>query len=326
VSRALRLLGLLLGVAVLAWLVAHADLAELIGVFPRIGWGFLAILAVRAATILSNAAAWRCPMPRRDRPSFATFIVLRWICEAINATLPAAQIGGDVVRARLLQQRIEAPAHVIASVGAASVAVDFSLTIVAEILFTVLGFVLLAWLGSQADWWPVAACAVLLPLFAWFSWELLVSRRLLAALTRRLLRVGRRRLAAWLQSLDAALQLVAGRHAAMAVSLALHLLTFFGHAFETWLTLSLMGAPTGFAAAIMLESISFAARSAAFLIPSGWGAQEATLVALAAVAGLSPDSALALGLVKRAREFAVGLPGLAAWGMAERRGRAKPAG
>ena len=42
VSRALRLLGLLLGSRVLAWLVAHADLAELIGVFPRIGWGFLA--------------------------------------------------------------------------------------------------------------------------------------------------------------------------------------------------------------------------------------------------------------------------------------------
>jgi hypothetical protein len=42
-------------------------------------------------------------------------------------------------------------------------------------------------------------------------------------------------------------------------------------------------------------------------------------MALAAVAGLSPDNALALGLVKRAREFAVGLPGLAAWAVAERR-------
>ena len=76
--------------------------------------------------------------------------LLRWICEAINATLPAAQIGGDVVRARLLQQRIAAPAR-----GAASVAVDFCMTIVAEILFTVLGFVLLAWLGAEASWWPV---------------------------------------------------------------------------------------------------------------------------------------------------------------------------
>ena len=325
-SRALRLLGLLLGAAVLAWLVAHADLAELIGVFPRIGWGFLAILAVRAATILSNAAAWRCLVPRRDRPDFATFALLRWICEAVNATLPVAQIGGDVVRARLLQQRIAAPAHDIAAVGAASVAVDFSLTIVAEILFTSFGFVLMAWLGAKADWRPVIAGAVLLPPFAWFGWELLVRRRLLAALQRRLLRVGSGRLAAWLQSLDAALQLIAGSHTLMAVSLALHLVSFLGHAAETWLTLSLMGAPTGFAAAIMLESISFSARSAAFLISSGWGAQEAALVALAAVAGLSPGTALALGLVKRAREFAVGLPGLAVWGLAEPSGRTKPAG
>ena len=105
----------------------------------------------------------------------------------------------------------------------------------------------------------------------------------------------------------------------MALALALHAATYFGHAVETWLTLYLMGAPVGFAAAVMLESISFAARTAAFLIPSGWGAQEATLVALAAVAGLSPDSALALGLVKRAREFAIGLPGLATWAVVERR-------
>jgi hypothetical protein len=35
------------------------------------------------------------------------------------------------------------------------------------------------------------------------------------------------------------------------------------------------------------------------------------------------ENALALGLVKRAREFAVGLPGLAAWAIAERRLRWK---
>jgi putative membrane protein len=321
VSRALRLLGLLLGVAVLAWLVAHADPAELLAVFPRIGWGFFAILAVRTATVGINAAAWRCLVPRWDRPSFASFVLLRWIGEAINATLPAAQIGGDVVRARLLQQRIATPAY-----GAASVAVDFCVTMIAEILFTVLGFVLLARLSGEASWWPVAISAALLPPFAWFSWALLVRRRLLAALQHRLVRMRRFRLAAWLKSLDTALELVAGGRVAMAVSLALHMITFLGHTVETWLTLSLMGAPTGFAAAVMLESISFAARSAAFLIPSGWGAQEATLIALAAVAGLSPDNALALGLVKRAREFAVGLPGLVAWAVAERRPTVKPAG
>jgi putative membrane protein len=314
VNRALRLLGLLLGIAILAWLLAHADIAELIEVFPHIGWGFLAILAVRGSTVVINAFAWRCLVPRHDRPSFASFLALRWIGEAINATLPAAQIGGDVVRARLLQRRLSAPAG-----GAASVAVDFCLSLVAQILFTILGFVLLAWLSHQASWWPVAVSAAVLPAFAIFSWELLVRRRLLMALKRGLLRLRRRRLAAFLGSLAEALELVAGSRAALALSLALHMLTFTGHSLELWLTLYLMGAPTGFLAAIMLESISYAARSAAFLIPSGWGAQEATLVALAAVAGLTPDSALALGLVKRAREFAIGLPGLAAWAIAERR-------
>lgn len=317
-SRALRLAGLLLGVAVVLWLVAQADVATLLGVFPQIGWGFAAIVAARAATILIDTAAWRSLLPGTERPRFSSVLPLRWIGESINTTLPAGQIGGDVVRARLLQQRMAAPAH-----GAASVALDFCLSLFAQIMFTVLGFVLLAWLSREASWWPVAAGAVLLPLFAAASWELLVRRRLLAAAERTALRLGWRPLASSLQALAAALVLVAGSRAALARSLALHVASLFGHAAELWLTLHLMGLPIGFAEAILLESLSFAARSAAFLIPSGWGAQEASLVALAGVTGLSADSALALGLVKRAREFAVGLPGLAAWAIAERRRSAR---
>ena len=38
-------------------------------------------------------------------------LALRWIGKSINTTLPAAQIGGDVVRARLLQRLVAAPAR-----------------------------------------------------------------------------------------------------------------------------------------------------------------------------------------------------------------------
>ena len=313
-TRALRLAGLLLGVALVAWLVAQADLATLLGALSNIGWGFTAILAVRGATILTNAAAWHCLIPGGERPPFRTTLSLRWIGEAINTTLPAAQIGGDIVRARLMQRRLPGPAR-----GAASVAVDFFLSLLAQILFTLLGFVLLAWLSRDASWWPVAIGAVLLPVFAVFSWELLVRRRLLAALERVALRLGWQRAAGSLQALGEGLVLVARSRTALAVSLSLHVTSFLGHAAELWLTLYLMAAPVGFAAAVMLESISFAARSVAFLIPSGWGAQEIALVGLAGVAGLSPETALALGLVKRAREFAIGLPGLVAWAIAEHR-------
>ncbi len=316
-NRALRLLGLALGVAIVVWLVARADAAALFGVFPAIGWGFAVILLARGATIVVDCAAWYCLLPRAERPAFAAMLPLRWIGESINTTLPAAQIGGDVVRARLLQRRVALPAR-----GAASVAVDFCLSLFAQILFTLLGFVLLARLGDAAGWWPaaisVALSAALVPAFAIVSWELLVRRRLLAAAERGAARFGQHRLAAALGALGIALGLVANGRAALALSLIFHLASFIGHAGELWLTLYLMGLSTGFAEATLLESLSLGARSAAFLIPSGWGAQEAALIALATLTGISGETALALGLVKRAREFAIGLPGLAAWAIAER--------
>jgi len=316
VNSSLRLLGLALGVAIVVWLVVHADPAALFGVFPRIGWGFAAILAARGATIIIDCAAWYCILPRAERPTFAAMLPLRWIGESINTTLPAAQIGGDVVRARLLQQHVAAPAR-----GAASVAVDFCLSLFAQILFTLLGFVLLARLGDRTGWWPAMLSAALVPGFVLLSWELLVRRRLLAAAKRGAARLGQRRLAAALEALGAALGLIATSRAALALSLALHLASFVGHAGELWLTLYLMGVSAGPAEALLLESLSLAARSAAFPIPSGWGAQEAALIALATLTGLPAETALALGLIKRAREFAIGLPGLAAWAIAERRRR-----
>jgi putative membrane protein len=319
VNRTLRFLGLGLGVALVGWLVARTDAAALFGVFPRIGWGFALILAARGATVIVDCAAWYCLLPRAERPPFAVLLPLRWIGESINTTLPAAQIGGDVVRARLLQQRIALPAR-----GAASVAVDFCLSLFAQILFTLLGFVILARLGDAWGWWPVALSAALVPAFAILSWEILVRRRLLAAAERGAARLGQHRLAAALGALGIALGLVATSRAALALSLSFHLASFIGHAAELWLTLYLMGISTGFAEATLLESLSLAMRSAAFLIPSGWGAQEASLIALATLTGLSAESALAVGLVKRAREFAIGLPGLAAWAIAEHRRPLRP--
>ena len=315
-TRALRLFGLLLGVGILTWLIGHADTAALWRVSARIGWGFLAIVAARASSIVVDSAAWYLLVPHRERPAFVRMTPLRWIGEAINTTLPAGQIGGEVVRAQLLQRLLAAPAH-----GAASVAVDFALSLFAQILFTLLGFVLLARLGSAVDWWWVVGLAALVPAFAVLCWELLARRRLLAAAERWAARLGQRRLAAVLHALAGGLGLIAEGRVALALSLCLHGTSFVVHAGDLWLTLYLMGAPTGIEQATMLESLSLAARSAAFLIPSGWGAQEASLVALAAVTGISLDTALALGLVKRAREFAIGLPGLATWGWLERRNR-----
>jgi hypothetical protein len=49
------------------------------------------------------------------------------------------------------------------------------------------------------------------------------------------------------------------------------------------------------------------------MVPGALGVQEASLIVLGSVIGLTPDVSLALSLVKRFRELAWGLPGLAMW-------------
>jgi hypothetical protein len=62
--------------------------------------------------------------------------------------------------------------------------------------------------------------------------------------------------------------------------------------------------------ALLLESLGQAIRGAAFAIPGALGIQEGGYLLLAPVAGLSPETALALSLAKRTRELILGLPGL----------------
>lgn len=63
----------------------------------------------------------------------------------------------------------------------------------------------------------------------------------------------------------------------------------------------------------MIESLVDMVRGAAFLMPGALGAQEGTFVVLGGLFGLRPDQALAVSLIRRVRELAIGLPGLIAW-------------
>jgi len=88
---------------------------------------------------------------------------------------------------------------------------------------------------------------------------------------------------------------------------------------EVWLALRFLGHPVAWTDALLLESAGQAIRGAAFAIPGAIGAQEGGFLLLAPLVGLSPDVALALSLAKRAREIALGVPGIAYLHWSERR-------
>jgi hypothetical protein len=72
-----------------------------------------------------------------------------------------------------------------------------------------------------------------------------------------------------------------------------------------------------FGVVLVIESLLYATRSAAFFVPAAVGVQEGAYIVLGAAFGLGPDMALALSLLKRARDLVIELPALGAWQIIE---------
>src|SRR6266567_3802827 len=97
------------------------------------------------------------------------------------------------------------------------------------------------------------------------------------------------------------------------VTTAMHMIGWLIGTLEILIALALMGHPVGLKEATIIESLTNAIRGAAFAVPGGFGVQEGGLVLLGHLMGLAPETALALSLVKRMPDLALGLPGLLAW-------------
>jgi uncharacterized membrane protein YbhN (UPF0104 family) len=74
-----------------------------------------------------------------------------------------------------------------------------------------------------------------------------------------------------------------------------------------------LGQPLGMVDAFIVESLDSGVRAAAFMVPGALGALEGSYVLFGALFGLPAETALAVSLTKRARELALGLPGLLFW-------------
>jgi len=89
---------------------------------------------------------------------------------------------------------------------------------------------------------------------------------------------------------------------------------------EVWIALWLLGYPSSFLVAFLIESLVQGVRAAAFLIPGALGAQEGGFLLVGTLLSIPAEGALALALARRARELAFGIPGLLAWQWFEARG------
>jgi len=320
--KRLTIVALLLGAVLFVALLWHYDARDIAAATAAAGWGLLYVAAFRFVTIATDSLGWRALFSLPDRPRFGRLFLFRWVGEAVNSLLPVAQVGGDVARARLVMQE-----GVPGGEAGATVVVDFTLGLLAQFLYTVLGAALFMSAGSAGNdvrglWVGLLIGAGVLALF-YLAQRYNLFRRLAGAWH---LVFGERKwesVTGHAAGLDLAVSSLYSQHPRLFSCGSWRLTTWVLHTVETWLALYALGHPVSWTDAFVLECLGTAVRSVAFAIPGGLGVQEGGFVLIGMRLGLMPDVSLALALVKRVRELLVGGPGLVAWATLEGRGLAR---
>ena len=320
----MRRVSLAIGLALASALAGYFGVAEIAQGIQDAGWGVLAVIAFHPAQMIFSALAWQALLPAPWTPGLIAITGLRWIREGVDNLLPVAQIGGEIVGARLLRRQ-----GVPLAAASASVTVDFTVELLTQIAFTLIGVLLLVSTVHEprvvllATGAVTAGCVVVALLVAAQRFGLfqLVERSFVRMAARR---------PEWssfseMAGLDGAIRALYASPARLGWSCLHHLVSWLLGGLEVMLALHLVGVSVDFREGLVIESLGQAFRAVGFAIPGALGVQEGGFIVACALFGVSPQAAIQLSVLKRIREVALGLPALLAWQAIETR-PAEPAG
>jgi putative membrane protein len=300
-------------------LILREGLPDILRLLDIAGWRLLWLVPAHVVPLACFAAAWQVLL-RRERSATPGIVYLTWgaiVREAVAGLLPVARVGGEVVGVRLLVRR-----HVPASTASASVIVELTLTMVAQVTFAAIGLIFLAGYPTVGPAIRIVAIGIVLAIFAIAAFVVVVKRwgRSVFALMQRVIGAlgGGEQVGGDPARFHEVLHATYADRFAVVACGVWQLIGFLVGAFETWLALRLIGQPGDVRMAIVLESLATAVQSAMFMVPGGLGTQEGGFVLFGAAVGLSPQASLALSLARRMRQVVLGLPALLSWFWTER--------
>ena len=281
------------------------------------GWGIAAVAAFHFLPIFLDAISWWVLFPKADRPRLQRLFWMRWIGESISNLVPSAAVGGDIVRARLATI-----SGTRMAVSAASVIVDITLGIITQILFTLLGIVLLVRVTGRTSLVGPTLVGVFVGLAAvtgFYFVQRLGIFRVLSRIIAKLVKSGE--WSSFVQSgetLDQTVRALYARRGAVIACCFWTIASLIVSSGEIWIALhALGGAHATLMNALILQSMALTVKSAAFPVPGALGVQESGYLVIGNLLGIPGDTALAISLIARFRDLAVGIPGLIAWQLIE---------
>ncbi len=316
-ARATAIAAAVVGLFLATAVIGYFNLGAVLAAIKPIGAsGFLIVIAAQIALFAPLGLAWWLATPAEPWRRAGVFVWGRLMREAASDVLPFSQLGGIVIAAR---------AAVLGGVSTATAfgsnIVDVTVEVVAQLIYTLVGVALLAQrlnfasgghrlllplLGGVA----VAACMVV-----GFVATQKQGLRIVEGLVHRMVPTAGHHATA----VTRVIEIAYGRPLRLGTCLVLHVSAWFGAAVGTWLILAFIGHRLPFLSVVAIESLLFAIRNAAFMIPGGLGVQEGAYALLGPLFGLPAEAALALSLLKRARDISIGIPMLLSWQILESR-------
>jgi putative membrane protein len=305
---AVPVIGAAAGLAVIAVLIAYFGAGAVVRSLLAVGWdGFAAVCSIHLGLIAAMGLAWRALV--RAAPAWI-FVWGRLMRDAGAEVLPLSQLGGGILGVRAVSL-----AGVTGAVATASTIADLTLEFFAKIAYTALGLVLLV--NLRPDLQLAVPITIGVAVAGLIALAFVVVQRhgfdLFDRFARALGRGWADRTASEVASVHTELAQIYKRKTGVSGGFLLHLMCWVASAIEIWIALRLAGTPLDFSAVIVIESLLYAIRTVAFAIPNAVGVQEGAYIVLGAAFGLTPEMGLALSLLKRARDLAIGLPALGAW-------------
>jgi putative membrane protein len=294
-----------LGVCLALYVAFHIGFGTVVSAVARAGFGGFGLLCLYALAMSPLlAAAWFVLLPGGSG-YFGVFVWARMVREAASDLLPFSQIGGIALGARAaILHRVPAP------LAFASTIVDLTTELLAQIAFIAVGLGILSKHAPSTPLSPSLGKFVLIGLaIAVFAGVALLAlqrygQRLTEQIAARLLPSA----AAPSGAVGAKLDAIHATRSRVALSCAVHLVAWIASGAGAWIAFRLMGARVDFLSTVAVEAFVGAVRSAAVLVPNGLGVQEASYALLAPLLGVGPEFGLAVSLLKRARDIALGVP------------------
>lgn len=316
--------GLFIGVALALGVIGYYGFPRVLAAVSMTGWsGMILILLAHIPSLLLCALAWGSSIPHQKHP-WRVFFLARWIRDAVSSLLPILPVSGELIGVRILRHY-----GLHSDVAVASTVLDLTVELVAQFLFTVIVLALLIGIKPAAAGIHWVFMGLLLSAPALAGFVLLQNSRILPAMSRLMARLASPLMHVFSNmSMERIQQLIRSSYldrGHICMVTLLHLAAWFIGTLEVWVALRLLACPRSVAVVLVLEGLVFALRAIAFAVPGGLGIQEGGYIAVGAMFALPPDIALAVSLLKRAREVILGIPGLCLWQWLEGRRLNQPA-